>query len=95
MKPAEPPLYPVGGVRPDSVIVSHGHLDHCGVVPNLMDIKPNIFMTPVTKDLASLLARDTMKIARAKGQAHKNIIVGHPCRGYYMLPVPQRIVFSI
>ena len=74
MKPAEPPLYPVGGVRPDSVIVSHGHLDHCGVVPNLMDIKPDIFMTPVTKDLASLLARDTMKIARAKGQVLPFII---------------------
>ena len=68
MKPTDPPLYPVGGVRPDSVIVSHGHLDHCGVVPNLMDIKPDIFMTPVTRDLTSLLARDTMKIAKAKGQ---------------------------
>lgn len=74
MKPAEPPQYPVGGVRPDSVIVSHGHLDHCGVVPNLMDTKPGIFMTPVTRDLASLLARDTMKIARAKGQVFPFLI---------------------
>ncbi|KAF5412987.1 MAG: hypothetical protein C5S43_00995 [Candidatus Methanocomedens sp.] len=74
MKPAEPPQYPVGGVQPDSVIVSHGHLDHCGVVPNLMDMKPDIFMTPVTKDLAVLLAKDTMKIARIKGQVLPFII---------------------
>ncbi|MCL7416046.1 MAG: MBL fold metallo-hydrolase [ANME-2 cluster archaeon] len=74
MKPAEPPQYPVGGVRPDSVIVSHGHLDHCGVVPNLMDMKPDIFMTPVTRDLGGLLAKDTMKIARAKGQVLPFII---------------------
>lgn len=67
MKPSDPPEYPVGGVRPDSVIVSHGHLDHCGIVPNLMDLEPSIYMTPVTRDLSVLLARDTMKIASAKG----------------------------
>lgn len=74
MKPSDPPQYPIGGVRPDSIIVSHGHLDHCGIVPNLMDLKPDIFMTPVTRDLASLLARDTMKIARVKGQVLPFII---------------------
>jgi putative mRNA 3-end processing factor len=68
IKPEDPPKYPVGGVRPDSVIVSHGHLDHCGLVPNLMDLNPSLYMTPVTRDLASLLAKDTLKIARAKGQ---------------------------
>jgi putative mRNA 3-end processing factor len=67
MKPSNPPQYPVGGLHPDSVVISHGHLDHCGLVPNLMDLKPDIFMTPVTRNLSVLLARDTMKIARERG----------------------------
>ncbi|MBW6517179.1 MAG: MBL fold metallo-hydrolase [ANME-2 cluster archaeon] len=74
MKPSDPPQYPIGGVQPDSIIVSHGHLDHCGVVPNLMDMKPGVFMTPVTKDLTALLAKDTMKIANAEGHVLPFII---------------------
>ncbi len=30
----------VGSPRPETVVISHGHLDHCGVIPNLMDIDP-------------------------------------------------------
>ncbi|MFV9629818.1 MAG: MBL fold metallo-hydrolase [Methanosarcinales archaeon] len=67
IKPSDPPQYPIGGLRPGSVVISHGHLDHCGIAANLMDIKPDMFMTPVTRDMAVLLARDTMKIAESKG----------------------------
>jgi putative mRNA 3-end processing factor len=49
------------------VIISHGHLDHCGLVPNLMDLEPEIYCTDLTARLSALLARDTLKIAEKKG----------------------------
>ncbi len=67
MKPCDPPLYPFNGLCPSSVIVSHAHLDHSGVVANLMDLKPKVFMTPVTRDLSLLLAHDTLKISKRQG----------------------------
>ena len=63
IKPSDPPEYPQGSPRPETVVVSHGHLDHCGVVPNLMDIKPTVLCTPPTKHLTKLLAEDTLEIA--------------------------------
>lgn len=67
IKPTDPPTYPTGkGVRPRIIIISHGHLDHCGLVPNLMDLKPEIYCTSPTAKLTALLARDTLKIAEKK-----------------------------
>jgi putative mRNA 3-end processing factor len=63
LKPGEVTQYPVNGARPEAVLVSHAHLDHSGAVPNLMDITPDVFMTPLTFDLSSMLARDTLRIA--------------------------------
>ena len=63
IKVDEPPTYPVGAILPKTVLISHGHLDHCGVVPNLMDIGAEIYCTPMTKELGVLLAKDTLKIA--------------------------------
>ncbi|QLG28005.1 MBL fold metallo-hydrolase [Halorarum halophilum] len=64
-----PPQYPVGalgagGVDPDAVVVSHGHLDHVGAVPALLSgsARPAIHWTPPTRELALLLARDTLKL---------------------------------
>lgn len=72
MKPGEspdhPPSYPLNGIHPRTVIVSHGHLDHCGVVPNIMDIHPQVYTTPITRFLTSILAKDTISIARRSGQ---------------------------
>ncbi|CAJ35321.1 MBL fold metallo-hydrolase [Methanocella arvoryzae] len=65
IKPSDPPEYPQGDVRPEVVVVSHGHLDHCGVVPNLMDLEPKVIATPPTKQLTRLLAEDTMEIAES------------------------------
>ena len=50
-------------MEPKAVLVSHGHLDHCGAVPNLMYMRPEVFMTPPTADFTELLARDTLKLA--------------------------------
>lgn len=67
IKPTDPPSFPSNGMRPKTVIISHGHLDHCGLVPNLMDLEPEIYCTSLTARLSALLARDTLKIAQKKG----------------------------
>ncbi len=67
IKPADPPAYPLNGLRPKTLIITHGHLDHCGLVPNLMDLEPEIYSTTTTARLSALLARDTLKIAENKG----------------------------
>jgi putative mRNA 3-end processing factor len=54
-------------MRPKTLIISHGHLDHCGLAPNLMDLEPEIYCTSMTARLSALLARDTLKIAENKG----------------------------
>lgn len=67
IKPTDPPAYPLNGLRPKALIISHGHLDHCGLAPNLMDLKPEIYSTPLTAKLSVLLAKDTLRIAENKG----------------------------
>lgn len=67
IKPTDPPGYPMGSPRPETIVVSHGHLDHCGVVPNLMDMDVTVLSTPPTKHLTKLLAEDTMEIAENRG----------------------------
>ncbi|WNY27116.1 MBL fold metallo-hydrolase [Methanolapillus ohkumae] len=59
--------YPEGSVDPKAVFVSHGHLDHTGAVPGLFGYgkSPLLFMTPPTRSLSEMLAKDTLKIARA------------------------------
>jgi len=64
MASESPPQYPVGAIDPDAVVVSHGHLDHAGAVPALMssgDLPP-VHWTPPTRELATTLAEDTLKL---------------------------------
>jgi putative mRNA 3-end processing factor len=63
IKTGDIPEYPLNGMEPKVVLVSHGHLDHCGAVPNLMYQNPEVFMTPPTADLTFLLGKDTLKLA--------------------------------
>ncbi|WP_435100748.1 MBL fold metallo-hydrolase [Halarchaeum sp. P4] len=60
-----PPRTPID-VDPEAVVVSHGHLDHVGAVPSLLSggRRPPIHWTPATRELAELLARDTLKLQR-------------------------------
>jgi putative mRNA 3-end processing factor len=64
LKTETPLQYPRGDVDPDAVVVSHGHLDHCGAVPALLtgDSRPPIHWTPPTRELSLTLARDTLKL---------------------------------
>ncbi|MBC7085922.1 MAG: MBL fold metallo-hydrolase [Methanomethylovorans sp.] len=67
IKMSEPPQYPINGTRPQVILLSHCHIDHSGLIPNLMDLDPEIFMTPPTFDLTNLLLRDSLKIAESTG----------------------------
>jgi len=67
IKLADPPEYPLNGVRPRIVIPSHGHLDHCGLVPNLCDLGPAVLGTKATHVLTRILSKDTLKISKLEG----------------------------
>ena len=47
-----------------AMILSHAHIDHCGLVPKLIKegFTGNIFCTPATKDLATILLLDSAAI---------------------------------
>lgn len=51
----------------ESVILTHGHLDHCGLLPLLTKrgYNGNIYATPATRDIANLVMMDSARI-----QAH-------------------------
>lgn len=66
IKPTDPVQYPVNGLRPRDIIISHGHLDHCGLLPNLMDLNPSIHMTAPSRDFCLLLAQDILEITERK-----------------------------
>jgi putative mRNA 3-end processing factor len=73
LRPSDPPEIPLGSgtIFPKSVIVSHAHLDHSGMVPSLMsagrDMAPDVYMTPITSALTQLLGRDTIKVGKDQG----------------------------
>lgn len=49
----------------DAVIISHAHLDHVGLLPYLykMGYRGPVYMTPPTRDIASLLSLDFIGVA--------------------------------
>jgi putative mRNA 3-end processing factor len=65
IKTGDIPEYPLNSMEPKVVLVSHGHLDHCGAVPNLMYQNPDVFMTPPTAEFTFLLGKDTLKLAES------------------------------
>lgn len=59
--PARPPL-PVGG-KVNSVVLSHGHVDHCGSLPQITrQSNAPIYSAECTKDITEMLLYDSLKI---------------------------------
>ena len=50
----------------DYLILSHAHIDHCGLIPKLVKdgFKGVIYSTPATKELAGILLEDSAEIQR-------------------------------
>ena len=61
--PIEPPA------NLDAVLLSHAHLDHCGMIPALYNngYINKVFATKTTLELSELLLRDSIKIQERKG----------------------------
>ncbi len=55
----------------DAIILSHAHLDHCGLVPYLykMGYRGPIYLTAPTRDIAALLQLDLIGIAYKKAES--------------------------
>ncbi len=62
-----PELQPLDAL--DAVVVTHAHLDHCGLVPLLYKYgyRGPIYMTPPTRDLMVLLQLDFIEVAAREG----------------------------
>jgi putative mRNA 3-end processing factor len=68
MEPDKPPLYPLEAPPVDRVFLTHSHLDHCGMLPWLAArYDASIHCTPPSADVATILHRDSLKVARAEG----------------------------
>jgi uncharacterized protein len=67
------PMFHLGEVQPftslDAVVLTHGHLDHCGLVPLLFKYGYDgpVYCTPPTRDIMALLAMDYIRVAEAQG----------------------------
>jgi metallo-beta-lactamase family protein len=68
----------IEGDRLEGVILTHGHFDHCGMLPLLTKkgYRGNIYATPATRDISSLVMMDSANIQARdaeylRKQAHK------------------------
>src|SRR3954469_11556207 len=54
------------------LLLSHAHIDHCGLIPKLVKegFAGNIFCTPATKDLSTLLLEDSAQIQESDIKYH-------------------------
>lgn len=67
------PRLDVLGIKPeeiDAVVVTHAHLDHCGLVPFLFKYgyEGPVYATEATRDLMVLLQLDLLDISRREGE---------------------------
>ncbi|MCK5849489.1 MAG: MBL fold metallo-hydrolase [Kiritimatiellae bacterium] len=69
--------FPVHAETVDAVLLTHAHLDHCGLLPKLIHqgFKGKIYCTPATASIAQIILMDSGKIqqedAKYKEKRHK------------------------
>jgi len=70
MSPGKPPLYPLPPPALDLVLLTHGHLDHSGMIPYLFTkADQRILSTELTGQISDILHKDSIKIAKSEGYA--------------------------
>jgi len=70
MNPSKPPEYPMPSPLVDTILLTHAHLDHSGMIPWLFSRdSQKILTTKVTGEIANLLHKDSIKIAKMEGYA--------------------------
>jgi putative mRNA 3-end processing factor len=70
MRPGKPPSYPMPPGPVDLVMLTHAHLDHSGMIPWLFQQNDqNILTTKLTGEIANLLHKDSITIAKSEGYA--------------------------
>ncbi|MDP2327234.1 MAG: MBL fold metallo-hydrolase [Dehalococcoidia bacterium] len=59
--------FPVDPSTIDAVVITHGHLDHCGYLPRLVrdGFRGPVWCTPATGEIAEIIWRDAARIAAA------------------------------
>lgn len=64
----------------DYVVLSHAHIDHCGMLPLLVKrgFAGSIFATEATKDVARLMLKDMAKIELQDAEYRKRKKIGSP-----------------
>jgi len=63
LQPDDPPRYPLPAPDVDALLLTHAHLDHCGLVPDIASRGTPIVSTPVTGALAERMAQDTLRVS--------------------------------
>jgi putative mRNA 3-end processing factor len=68
MSPSKPPEYPLPVAdRVDHMFLTHGHLDHCGMIPQVCGRDHcELFTTPLSAEIGELMMYDSLKIAKAE-----------------------------
>ena len=63
LQPDDPPKHPLPAPDVDALLLTHAHLDHCGLVPDVASRGTPIVCTPVTGELAERMAQDTLRVS--------------------------------
>lgn len=65
----------------DAVLLTHAHLDHCGLLPKLGNegLRANIFCTPATGDIAKIVMGGMKQVAEGiwNAKAARDLAVEH------------------
>ncbi len=94
IQPDDPPRFPALAPDIDALLLTHAHLDHCGLAPEVANRGTPIVSTPATRDLAVRMAEDTLRVSESEGYPapFPKAAIGELLRQHHSL-VPGRSAF--
>ncbi len=67
LSPTKPPEFPLPAPKVDYVFLTHAHLDHSGMLPQVCGTNDcKLFTAPLSAEIGELMMKDTLKIAKAE-----------------------------